>query len=177
MNFKFLKMAVAGLVLSVSQLTNAAIIEATIVDLNDGFTNTDTGLTYWDVDKFFNLRTVDIIDQGFVLETFSVATALFDSIIAEYPIGLSREAAFATAGSPGNGYLWIKWDDGVNNSNDDGGFIYTHENSINIFNNQYNYTRDTFGALVRATIVPEPSTLAILGLGLMGLASRRFKKS
>jgi hypothetical protein len=30
--------------------------------------------------------------------------------------------------------------------------------------------------LVRATSVPEPSTLAIFALGIMGLASRRFKK-
>ena len=31
-------------------------------------------------------------------------------------------------------------------------------------------------ALVRANVVPEPSTLAIFALGMIGLASRRFKK-
>ena len=30
--------------------------------------------------------------------------------------------------------------------------------------------------LVRTTVVPEPSTLAIFALGMIGLASRRFKK-
>jgi hypothetical protein len=37
--------------------------------------------------------------------------------------------------------------------------------------------RDQRGSmLVRSTNVPEPSTLAIFALGLIGLASRRFKK-
>ena len=33
-----------------------------------------------------------------------------------------------------------------------------------------------FSAAITATDVPEPSTLAIFALGLMGLVSRRFKK-
>jgi hypothetical protein len=38
-------------------------------------------------------------------------------------------------------------------------------------------TADLGGAIIdNVSLVPEPSTLAILGLGLMGLASRRLKK-
>ncbi|MDO6447576.1 PEP-CTERM sorting domain-containing protein, partial [Colwellia sp. 1_MG-2023] len=39
--------------------------------------------------------------------------------------------------------------------------------------NQYNYAWVT---VTKSTDVPEPSTLAIFALGMIGLASRRFKK-
>jgi hypothetical protein len=43
------------------------------------------------------------------------------------------------------------------------------------YNSNINQT-SVSSVLVRSTSVPEPSTLAIFALGIMGLASRRFKK-
>ena len=52
-----------------------------------------------------------------------------------------------------------------------GGYDFT-----NIFNDDIGNGPIQTHALVRVSQVPEPSTLAIFALGLMGLASRRFKK-
>ncbi|WP_440874202.1 PEP-CTERM sorting domain-containing protein [Thalassotalea sp. PLHSN55] len=178
MNIKMLKAACVGLVLSASNFANAGIIEATIDTLNDGFTDTVSGITYWDINKFYNMDVATIESQGFTLDTFNNASNLFDNIIAEYPISSDRDAAFDIMGSLED-YIWIRWDDGVANANDDGGFIYTSTDTKHIFNNTYDYTRDTFGALVQSSAsapVPEPSTLAIFALGILGLASRKFKK-
>lgn len=63
---------------------------------------------------------------------------------------------------------------------DDFDFNFGSENSAVIFNNKSEgelYSLPTLGyAPKQQTPVPEPSTLAIFALGMIGLASRRFKK-
>jgi hypothetical protein len=55
------------------------------------------------------------------------------------------------------------------------GWSYTGYNDGSYSTNKNNTLRFA-SALVRSNVVPEPSTLAILALGMIGLASRRFKK-
>lgn len=65
---------------------------------------------------------------------------------------------------------------------DPAGWLYApyHDGSYSVHDNElYVYTRPDQAVshvLVRAAHVPEPSTLAIFALGMIGLASRRFKK-
>ena len=53
---------------------------------------------------------------------------------------------------------------------------YYHNMDPANFPNRAQYIQTTGIAMVRRTEVPEPTTLAIFALGMIGLASRRFKK-
>jgi hypothetical protein len=55
------------------------------------------------------------------------------------------------------------------------GWSYISHNDGSVLANK-DLSSQTASALVRANVVPEPSTLAILALGMIGLASRRFKQ-
>jgi hypothetical protein len=55
-----------------------------------------------------------------------------------------------------------------------GAYVYGRGTNYDTHKNRQNANWSTM--LVKAANVPEPSTLAIFALGMMGLASRRFKK-
>lgn len=144
------------------------------IESQSGSFNWDGTLEYWFFDA---LSPSGVIQTGFAINVVQVDTGIlaqggvdniqkiefdFDSLFAalsntNYYLGVrlgSQDVAWSGF-TPGNGV----------------------ESSGGSFNNWSNNSRErAFYLESKATTVPEPSTLAILALGIMGLASRRFKK-
>jgi len=81
----------------------------------------------------------------------------------------------------GNSYIHgILADDNNDGLSYLGRMLITNHAQINTNNDRWGHSGQTHGAVgaffVRTVDVPEPSTLAIFALGMIGLASRRFKK-
>lgn len=160
---------------------NAALIEATIDTANDGFTDTVTGITYWDIGKFNNMRSADVVSAGYTLASFATADQLFDNIITAYPLAAgTRYDAFSVMGrGHSSDWIWFKWDDGIASESDDGGYIYSYSDNKYIFNNIYGNSDYSMGGLVVASQgdIPVPAPLALLGLGLIAIGFTRKRKA
>ena len=199
MRFNFLKMACAVLILTVSGLANATLIleggtgstGAGNIILNGGGTSVDVGHS-----AYFNGATTPASDWVWDLAssdgvanplnfTFSFSLAGFDVLTAE----LTGLWGVDNVGSVFlNGNLLSNLPDVVT-----GNFNVLHTLSagpgssafvagLNVlsFDVGNRGGPGAFRASVKVTAdakpVPEPTTLAIFALGIMGLASRRFKK-
>jgi len=233
MNIKMLKAAVAGLVLSVSGFSNAALIDLSswagtsggnwVVDgTNTSVLQTNNGQpTYFLSDTNY----INTLFDG----TFGVETTSDDDFIG-FVFGYNNSSDFllfdwkqANQSTASSGFTLSKitgtdvdfWShtgsditvlatDYVGNNGWADNTIYDFTldftttgisidiDSINIFNvagtfntgkfGFYNYSQSNvrytgFEEAISPTLdVPEPSTLAIFALGIMGLAARRFKK-
>jgi hypothetical protein len=192
MNLKMLKMVVAGVTLSVSSFANAVLVlqadlsvENTITiiatsgtssltvsgstvkgfylndffdsdmsfalrgngDLTSANNTNDNSPIFYSVDNGLNLYDFTDTDMAFTLEEIAFSGQASVAVSA-------ASYASALAGAQG-GSVFAPAD--TNDDVADANLIGTWE-------------------VTNAEEVPEPSTLAILGLGLLGLASRRFKK-
>jgi hypothetical protein len=169
MNNKFLKMAFAGLVLGVSSFANAGLIAGTDIVINPrSVSYQDFTVSTDNSQVFFTLTglpdgTSNNADTG-------IHFYLFEGIFGAF----GRTLAFDNA--RGQNKMW-------NGLLDMGS--YTFAIGINFLqeveartgnastprdqSTKYSFTLDVQD-------VPEPSTVAIFALGIMGLASRRFKK-
>jgi hypothetical protein len=219
MNIKMLKAAFAGMVLSVSGLANAGLIEYELLSISERFgstSNTYNGNGYIgaynssysgifclerttcktalqaDITNLLALGdiTLNSVFLSFDLKessngTQDVTASAFDSsgVLSHHfsaPTSYAQDI-FSVNGQTSNSLdITNLFSQGYNLGNDwfalhlnastDGMWTWT----------QAGYDRDD--ANVRITVdysvnsVPEPSTLAIFALGIMGLASRRFKK-
>ena len=166
MNIKMLKAAATGLVLSVSSLANAGLI---IMDEDTEYigllTDWGSGLNFvndqwqWNVSTDSVLSLVSIQDNYTPGDEFAlyVDNSLYawDSItsVGSYFKGSSTDIFL----SQGVHTLTFKL---TASCCDSGGTNYIN-----------------FSSLVAVAKVPEPTTLAIFALGLMGLVSRRFNAS
>jgi len=189
MKFKLLHALVVGISMSVSSMinvANAGLIFTVVEQGNDvvieGSGNFDTnGLTIG--------RTGS--DQGFANGSNALAVGNTNST-DYFSVIFSGDGLFGNGGWPGHGDLHS----GVFFGFDVNGLIYlpqgyhltvgqllgttTYYNStiasLGLLEGQYNYevNNDTIDLTIRQ--VPEPSTLAIFALGMMGLASRGFKE-
>jgi hypothetical protein len=187
MKFKFLNAAILGLVLTVSSVANAGLIA-----IDDWHLTSDSlgGLrqSTFDSSVYFAITQ----QQGYLsTDTFSMISGFHWASTAE---------AFAIFGSTRNGDFsntrvyynqggWNGYIDNDGNSNSYQ-FIYNDTFSTGKYKHAGNYeehlsnTHGNISARVAGLVlikdpvtdVPEPSTLAIFALGMIGLASRRFKK-
>lgn len=161
--------------------------QAGIIDNNDYTTDTEQGLDFLDINIFadntnaFFSSGVSFGGRTWELATLSELNELFSNITGENVTSTSSHN-FAAGGA--KAVLDLVAGPAVDNSS----WLHTANGGLIIHYDCCNDTHantSTQGAtgawLVAATpttgtSVPEPSTLAIFALGIMGLASRRFKK-
>jgi hypothetical protein len=181
MNLNMLKSALAGLILCVSSSAYAALINYDVILTADSdFSAFGGGLAG---DKFYGTFSIDdsLVGGGIVFDPgltgsllfldFNIAGTIFSDITA-----LSFNNGLRFAGGP---LLDISFN--LENSNGDILNIFTaFEGTSNWSAYQAstdsNISGNTFGVSVvfnKAT-VPEPATLAIFALGIMGLSFRRM---
>jgi hypothetical protein len=186
MKSKFIRTFLIGAVLSVSGLANAAIID------NGTYTTVD-GLDWLDFTSTTNMsqttalatfasdgwRTANLVEMQSLMDTMfgtQFTTGVHSSWIDVGSAGASDKSQFAAL---------------FGDTNPRGGVLSlatVQDVGLVGFNTNRRYGGCTFCsfstasasslrgiALVRSE-VPEPSTLAILALGMIGLASRRFQK-
>jgi hypothetical protein len=176
MNIKMLKMAFAGLVLGVSGFANAGLIGSTVTVTNtfggsiyDGPTDVlvQSGLIN-ELTSFGDLWDININDNSIdMVCNYSLCDSAvgFDEYLFE---GLTWGAAsFFTGFSMTTNPLGLAVSSSMPTSTS--------------FYLSMNLAQMSIGSVIHidfqeSVSVPEPSTLAIFALGLMGLASRRFKK-
>lgn len=186
MNIKMLKAALAGLVLSVSSIANAGLIT---FDGNGVMSNDYT-------DSYIGIG--DTYTQG----GFILSVGLGDHFDSMNSSGLSWHNGSANANY--DNWAYLTYSGGLfdlfsfNFTQYSGDVLYSNtygpvslgigSHTVNALSqswvafspsgngsSDFNFlTIDNISAA--ASAVPEPSTLAIFALGIMGLASRRFKK-
>jgi hypothetical protein len=189
MNIKMLKAAVAGLILSIGGFANATLID------NDSYTtDSESGLDWLDWTAASGVTQTDALatfeSGGWRVanenDVFELLNNFFDTTFSSdssnlistgsLPDFTARFAQFKELFGSNNGSQVFGRIEGfgligAQNSYVFSGYIPSNYGSIN------NTSTRQGVALVRDTMqVPEPSTLAIFALGIIGLASRRFKK-
>jgi hypothetical protein len=190
MNIKMLKAAVAGLVLSVSGFANAGLI--TTIELDTATTglnyNFDTVVWEWSTAiSAGTTNTSDIVNLSMALYFGSNVVfqdVIIQNSIAQNHVGYPRVLGDIDWSFDFSSMTLIDFDNYGPYANLNGQNPYT---TMNVYGDNgifratpssdytSNYVTTNF---TQSTVnsVPEPSTLAIFALGLMGLASRRFKK-
>jgi len=193
MKHKFLITTLACLVLSASCLVNVA--NAGIITVDDWHLTTDNNgglrqlINYPDVflavakdNKFNSIDEYEIM-AGFRQMTTAEAVNLFPGNGSP---GTTNILSYHNQGG-WSGYVWegltrtqFIYSDSISTGN------YKHAGNYEAHNNTggFTITTNSFAgfvlikddSLLNPIAAPEPSTVAIFALGLMGLASRRFKK-
>lgn len=186
MNIKMLKAALAGLVLSVSGFANAGLI----TDNGWNTVDIDSGLVFLDLNQLSSGNYASV-NNTFSLNGFEwqLATVEQFSILLESVTGTSIPT---WAGSSTNFYdstadlgnlatlisgstAWVDFYLDGGQFGPTRGAIHASypDGHVNVVSGNSAWN----GLYVKSSAqIPEPSTLAIFALGVMGLASRRLKK-
>ena len=196
MKIKNLISIFTGLILSASCMVNASLIEADFLGTNDGFYDTETELYWVDVNQF-SAGTIDDMaaqaaSMGATLGTKDQIKELFGNVD-------NISSFFSVGGTKWNTYIWGFYNDEISNSFGGQAFM-SNTGAQAIIDNRGTHDNHRFlgawatyqvaPALIikqrlsagpslltaNSVSVPEPSTIAILALGMIGLASRRLKK-
>jgi hypothetical protein len=196
MNMKMLKAAVAGLVLFVSGFANAGLIVDPVANGSGCCGSGERGY-YFETPEDFQLNSLWLNTSSGLSTSYNIEILLFDAI----PSGsnYSTVAAYTNVNGildvefdfgAGDIFGLIAWDNNLSEtpySTDVTKSIFTspiqlnrmYKQSLGQGGNIYVESGSNIGAIgfsYSSISVPEPSTLAIFALGIMGLASRRFKK-
>jgi hypothetical protein len=184
MNVKMLKAALAGLVLSVSGFANANLI------VGDFYTDENNLNLQWEYVGSFDLAAgprwfgstpyngIEAAAFNFGALSANEAYALSSNKIADYnDIRDFLVNHYAWYDSYGSRFGISEFGESVV-ANQAGGTTYDARLDISAYVKDRGVLGQNYNHVFKAvtTSVPEPSTLAIFALGIMGLASRRFKK-
>lgn len=180
MKTQYLKVMCASIMLFVASSANAGLIALDDwwlqTDNNGGLRQSSYELTmYFAVSRsttWDKTATYEIMD-GFHWATSQEANALLSSSNIPPNFTYYNQGGW-------NGYNWeganryfFRFSDSAINSS------YKHAGNFDSYQVQYSNSTNNFAGLVLikdTTSVPEPSSIAILGLGLAGLAASRRKK-
>ena len=205
MNFKFLKAAFTGLVLCICGVANAGLITSgagSAVSNVDAFANFESTLA---LSGSYSENGIDFLNTGNMCGYAGCTghTGFFSGttpFVGNYIYKSGDMTILATSGNIftglelilGTGYSagsqTLNWSTFIG-----GTLVGSGNTSVNIpsiygwsdmngfdklvFRSASDYTAyDSVKVQYKSTNVPEPSTLAIFALGMIGLASRRFKK-
>jgi hypothetical protein len=196
---KTLKIMSLAIALTMSSASSAGIIDAA----DNTFDDTTTGLQWMDfgVNNHHTYNEVSNLlgttYSGWQLASQEQVIELWENIFAPLSTNTNTYATghrYSQYQTGNGGFTSLKTIIGKNTSNyslgwfadNQGSLSYAHSNMFdyaqvhgrNVNYNGYKTSTNTSYStmLVRSANVPEPSTLAIFALGMMGLASRRFKK-
>jgi hypothetical protein len=189
MNIKMLKSAFVGLVLSVSGFANAGLItlNGSIDDHTEvdhwSFSVTSSGTFIFDVlareagnDFFANGVSNDQLDSYIYLFA-NDANGVFKGSDDDGGLGSDGSVhgydSFMTVDLTVGTYLFAIGDHFLSESEARVGLNADNAGSTV---GRYSVSISSTTGVAQINSVPEPSTLAIFALGIMGLASRRFKK-
>jgi hypothetical protein len=195
MTSKFLKVAIAGLVLSASCLVNVA--NAALISVSDWHLTTDAsgGLRQLAQSQFSDIYLAVSKNTTFnFVDTYEIMAGYRQMTTAEAverfrgngaPGTLPIHSYFNQAGWSGynwegkNRYQFIYSDSVATGHYKHAGNYESHNNAGGFNVNTANFAGFVLikdDSLLNPISVPEPTTLAIFALGIIGLASRRFKK-
>ncbi len=196
MNTKTLKAALLSLVVTVSGFASAGLITDTS---NDSFIDQTTGIEWIDIEVNIGRTRDDVsTDMGLGGAFFGWRFATGDETIAllinafhpfarspqtttEYVNGVIDDASVYWSYIAIMGATTDTWYD-INHGDDDVAYVWFYAAYEEIYYNGWNnragnwVNDETSWWVVRQKEVPEPSTLAIFALGVIGLVSRRLKK-
>jgi len=175
MNIKMLKAAVAGLVLCVSGFANAGLIVGDVYFDNDGISweyvgsfQVNDGPDYW-----LELEQVMFNGLDAAEEVFGALANNMLYAISTVDNGLVNHLANYDGWGQSN---HVFSEDIVVDINGNGAYNYEGQGQGDWSAYIMDHNNTNVNYVFQSTSVPEPSTLAIFALGIMGLASRRFKK-
>jgi hypothetical protein len=190
MNIKLIKAACAGITLTICSFANAGIIDNGSYTTVDGLDWLDWTLTQSETQSTalaanIGWRTATLIEMESMMNTMFSTTFTWD--VSGIDVGLGAVAGVQNYkatflqlfGATGNQYTYASAE-GVGLVGF-GDYAYAAVGRPGGGDHPFddiNFASSFSGvALVRSSIsVPEPSTLAIFALGMIGLASHRFKK-
>ncbi len=179
MKLKYIKIAVVGFGLSISQISNAALIVSNF--------NVNSTSVYFEIagqlDGPAQPANLSFLDIGNNTSLLNFIPPYYEAASTFSFTGTQPLSMVAVQGV-GHGFFELTFDSDLSVGESlNGVFSATWLNPvINVSNIPENLNISWGGPLGSGTAqgrfstVPEPSTLAILSLGIMGLASRRFKK-
>jgi hypothetical protein len=200
MRIQMLKAALVGVVLSVSGLANAGVIYdsgSAVSDSNRCDAENCSGTTeWWALDDFTSYSDWNVTGFEFFSDGASEANYISTSweiISSANPYGAALYSGTSVSKISGNSHLVS----GLNFELSAGTYFLSHHHDYSTErnttamltgesgswyqtdkgSNQFSHTGELAQKIYgNVASVPEPTTLAIFALGLMGLASRRFKK-